>query len=436
MLKIGHSITRPGRRVFDEPITINIPEELETVPGSMQEVKDVDYYSREYPLETQAVTETASREWVWTIYDKETIEDRRTHDRLNRPIVEAAKDTGDIEPTAEPVARDITSEVKQKARELGFGEVGITKFDMRYAYNIKKGWVKFPHAICLAYEQDYEPTQSAPSREAEGPHFGTYRIMGAVALDLADYIRSFGYYAQVHSPNDNSGAYIPMFVEAGLGQLGANGQLLSPHFGSRARIMVITTDAMLTYDEPVDYGINAFCEICQVCVNRCPGRALMREKVWWRGVYKHKLNYKRCRPVMSRYEGCAVCMKTCPIQRYGIKAVMDHYVETGTVLGKGTDLLEGYSLHGMGYFGPGELPRFDGEFFHIPFGKIEDNLFEELQDKMKSGSVSSESSGDENVNEFLDKLSQYVNRNPLDMMALPGDDQILDWKRDVSDNQE
>ena len=48
--------------------------------------------------------------------------------------------------------------------------------------------------------------------------------------------------------------------------------------------MVITTDAPVTYDEAVDYGIHKFCEVCQVCVNRCPGRALMRDKVWWRGV--------------------------------------------------------------------------------------------------------------------------------------------------------
>ena len=46
--------------------------------------------------------------------------------------------------------------------------------------------------------------------------------------------------------------------------------------------MIITTDALVTYDQPIDYGIHAFCSICQVCVNRCPGRALMREKVWWR----------------------------------------------------------------------------------------------------------------------------------------------------------
>ncbi len=419
MLKIGHAITRPGRRHGDSEVTINVPEELETVPGIVQNSLDVDFYSREYPLESQQVDFTADRQWAVSVLTREAMEHRKVHDRLNRPIVEAAKHTGDIAPTVEPEhGKDVTQEIKQKARELGFGEVGITKFDMRYVYKSKKDWVKFPHAICLAMEQDYEPTQTAPSLEAEGPHFGVYRTMGALALDLADYIRSLGYYAQVHSPNDNSAAYIPMFVEAGLGQLGANGQLLSPHFGSRARLMVITTDAILTYDQPVDYGVHAFCSVCQVCVNRCPGRALMREKVWWRGVQKHKLIYRRCRPVMARYEGCAVCMKVCPVQRYGLKAVMDHYAATGQVLGKGTHLLEGYSLRDMGYYGPGQLPSFDNEFFHIPHGRSEDLFYEDLKEKIKSGDVPNDPHGDTVLREFRTNVAKYI-AGPLDYMGNP-----------------
>ena len=213
-------------------------------------------------------------------------------------------------------------------------------------------------------------------------HGGTYEAQWPLSIALVDYIRSLGYYAQVSGPVWHLQAMIPMFVAAGLGQLGANGQLLSPHFGSRARLQVILTDAKVTYDEPVDYGIHAFCQICQVCVNRCPGRALMREKVWYRGVEKNKLTQRRCRPVMARYLGCGVCMKVCPVQRYGMKNVMDHYVATGGVLGKGTDNLEGYSLKDKGYFSSGELPHFDAEFFSMPKGRTEDWLLIEFRDKL------------------------------------------------------
>ena len=62
-------------------------------------------------------------------------------------------------------------------------------------------------------------------------------------MELTDFIRSLGYRVQVSGPTWHYGPMIPMFVQAGLGQLGANGQLLSPHFGSRARLQVIFTDA-------------------------------------------------------------------------------------------------------------------------------------------------------------------------------------------------
>jgi Pyruvate/2-oxoacid:ferredoxin oxidoreductase delta subunit len=177
-----------------------------------------------------------------------------------------------------------------------------------------------------------------------------------------------------------------MFVAAGLGQLGANGQLLSPLFGSRCRLAIVSTDAPVTYGEPVDHGIHKFCQECQVCVRRCPARALVKEQVWWRGVHKNKVTYDRCRPVMARYAGCGVCMKVCPIQRYGMKAVMEHYVATGQVLGKGTDDLEGFTLSGK-YFGVGELPALDRKTFHFPHGPKDEWLFQQFKEKLKKDGV-------------------------------------------------
>ena len=90
---------------------------------------------------------------------------------------------------------------------------------------------------------------------------------------------------------------------------------------------------------------------------------------------------------MVKYEGCGVCMKVCPIQRYGMKPVMEHYVETGEILGKGTNNLEGYEIRDKGYFGPGELPNFSKEFWDIPHGSRENWLFEKFQEKVREEST-------------------------------------------------
>jgi len=384
---VSHYVTRPGKHVGDPPVTIPVAEDLVSVPGIPTRESDVAFFSREDPLENMAVAESASADWARSqrrSYSAELREFYDEHDRHMEPIVEWVRRSGELKPTGTPTGEDVTQAIRQKARELGYGEVGFTRNDRHYVYQSRKPAMRndLPHAICLALEQDYDKTQSIPSLAGEETHFGTYFNQGPLTKELADFILALGYSVQVSGPTWHYGPMIPLFVQAGLGQLGANGQLLSPHFGSRARLQIIYTDAKVTYDQPVDYGIHKFCQVCQVCVQRCPGRALMPEKVWYRGVEKNKLVFKRCRPVMARYMGCGICMKVCPVQKYGMQPVMEHYVETGEILGKGTDELEGYTLSDKGYFGSGQLPSFSQDFFKMPRGRSEDWVLIEFRDKL------------------------------------------------------
>jgi len=406
----------------DPTYTIPVPEELATVPGIPLDDRQVDWYAKEYPLESMNITERSSRTWANNLRDQhaEMREIRKEHEKLNRALIMAARATADIEPTAEPTGEDLSDAIKAKARELGFIEVGITFFDHRYTFSSKKDHTTYyPSIICLAYEQDYEPTQTCPSVDAEIVHSSTYRTEGAAALELGNFIRSHGYHAQLTGSGDSPGPYIPMFVEAGLGQLGACGYLLTPHVGNRCRLVSVTTDANVTHDKPIDYGMHAFCQVCQVCVNRCPGRALMRDKIWWRGLEKNKLYFKRCRPVMARYLGCGICMKTCPVQKYGMKNVMEHYAETGQVLGKGTHDLEGYTLEGKGYFGPGEMPSFDRGFFDMPHGNEYEWAFEEFKSKARAagGEVT-----EELIENFREEMSSHLAQETTDQLAMMDQD--------------
>ena len=134
---------------------------------------DVAFYSREDPLENHNIEKAADREWVWSVYTEDVAEYRRGHNERAKPLVDAAAVSGEVEPTGTPTGGgNMTEAIQGKARELGFGEVGFTRFDRKYVFASKKHWVKYPHAICLALEQDYEATQSIPSLEAEHAHFG------------------------------------------------------------------------------------------------------------------------------------------------------------------------------------------------------------------------------------------------------------------------
>ena len=149
MLTIGHEVVRPGRHWGDAEVTIPIPEELETVPGIPMTSREVDWYAREYPLETMNITERASRDWANTLRDlhAEMREIRKEHDKLNSNLIMAARATAEMDPTAEATGEDISQLIKDKARQLGYLEVGITAFDPRYDYKSKRGFTILPHAI-------------------------------------------------------------------------------------------------------------------------------------------------------------------------------------------------------------------------------------------------------------------------------------------------
>jgi ferredoxin len=153
-------------------------------------------------------------------------------------------------------------------------------------------------------------------------------------------------------------------VEAGLGQLGLNGQLLTPQAGSRCRLSIITTNAQLVHSGPADYGIHAICDQCQLCIRRCPPGAIPNHRRDHRGVVKAKIKTERCLPVMAQSYSCGVCMKVCPVQRYGLDRVREHLIATGTILGKGADELEGYDWIDGRHYAPGEKPRLEPELLH------------------------------------------------------------------------
>jgi hypothetical protein len=113
-------------------------------------------------------------------------------------------------------------------------------------------------------------------------------------------------------------------------------------------------------------------------------------------------------------------MKVCPVQKYGLKNTMDHYAATGQVLGKGTHDLEGYELEGKGYFGPGELPVFESDFFNVmPHGNEFEHTFEQFKAKAKAagGAIT-----EDMLSEFKDQMSGHLGSETTDQLAMMDQD--------------
>jgi epoxyqueuosine reductase QueG len=273
-------------------------------------------------------------------------------------------------PAAAPAAAAVdperlTAELKAYAAELGISACGVAAYDERYTFAEYRDRQVGDRVVVCALESNWSATQTAPSARAEKAQAAANFALSERLSALGAFLQDRGYAVKLGVLDH---VVLHYAVEAGLGQLGMNGQVLTPHAGSRCRFVSLNTNAPLAPDAPVDYGVNEICDRCQVCVRRCPAGAIPNRRGLHRGVEKAKINSARCAPVVVKVHQCAVCMKVCPVQRYGLQAVADELERSGEILGKGTPELESYRFEGVRY-GPGERPRLRPEWFaEIPYG--------------------------------------------------------------------
>ena len=370
-----------SRRGFAPPWpapNLDTPESLRTVPGISRDEAAAKRAHADAPL--YSFNALYSKEifrlnrFLWRMALPELPRFHRIDRALNEIIAQ--------QPPAPPpkvAAQALTDDLRTEARRFGLSAIGFAPYDPKYTFAevlaprpegatitaARGGPPDQGSVIVCLLEQDWEATQTIPSLRAEREAIRTYEGMVERAVPLARLLHSKGFRADVGGPTGPS-VSIHYAVQAGLGQLGLNGQLLTPQAGSRCRITLIHTNAQLVHDQPVDYGINAICDECRACVRRCPPGAIPQRRAYHRGVLKAKIKSDRCLPVLMQTHGCAICMKVCPVQRYGLDAVKSHYLETGEILGKGTDELEGYHwpLDGR-HYGPGEKPRITSEIVNV-----------------------------------------------------------------------
>ena len=182
-------------------------------------------------------------------------------------------------------------------------------------------------------EMDRELLEEVPFPGKRLFDFEVYVESGRRVFEVAQFIRSRGYRCRARVPFDGWVKYPPHAIMAGLGELGAHGVVITREYGPRQRWTMISIDADIEPDEPVDLGIAEYCDDCMLCVKACPGDAISHERIWWRGVKKRKNNDTKCYPFFRKYDGCGICIKLCPINRHGFEACMEAYNKDGTILG-------------------------------------------------------------------------------------------------------
>lgn len=147
-------------------------------------------------------------------------------------------------------------------------------------------------------------------------------MMAFVASSLSHYIRSLGYQA-IPTGNDTA-LSVPIAIDAGLGELGRNGMLITERFGPRVRLSKVFTDMPLVPDKPIEFGVAEFCASCKRCAEECPSGAVSPGEPTTEGltisnnsgIYKWYIDPEKCLDFWARNNGsCENCVRVCSFNK-------------------------------------------------------------------------------------------------------------------------
>lgn len=229
---------------------------------------------------------------------------------------------------------EITNKIKKEARYLGADMVGIATvrddfvYQEAFSYEDSKIDVgpaittpiemKHRYVIVLAKEMDYDKIQTTlteRNEESAGEINKTYYDLAQMAVALAAYIRQLGYSARAHHLRNEQIFMVPHAIDAGLGEQGRFNYLITPRYGPRVRLAAVTTELELIEDQPIDIGVQDFCNICSLCEINCPVNAIESEKEVIRGYRKWPQEQRKCLEFWFKgvkTGGCTLCLKICP----------------------------------------------------------------------------------------------------------------------------
>ncbi len=217
--------------------------------------------------------------------------------------------------------------IKGYAKALGASLVGITKINPLWVYSHRgeifndnwEDWGKkidlnHNYAIVCAEEMKKDMVRSAPHTPTSVESMMNYAKGAYITTQLSGFIANLGYSATANHFRHYDTLLPPLAADAGLGEVGRLGYLITKKYGPRIRLSLVTTNLDLVEDNPVDIGVEDFCRLCKKCAVCCPSNSIPQdEMIESNGSLRWKLNAQSCFEYWGKIgTDCNVCMNVCP----------------------------------------------------------------------------------------------------------------------------
>jgi reductive dehalogenase len=220
-------------------------------------------------------------------------------------------------------AEEISTYIKRWTKKLGAVDCGITELQDYHIYSVggraerygKEFIKRHKYAIAFTVEMDKDMLATAPAGPVVMESGQQYMEAGKIAIQVAMFIRKLGYDARAHI-DGNYEVVCPLVArDAGLGEIGRMGLLMTPKLGPRVRIAVVTTNIPLTTDNPLhDYSVIDFCIKCKKCADVCPSKAISFDNMKdVDGIKRWQINQEACFTLWCTLgTDCGRCVSVCP----------------------------------------------------------------------------------------------------------------------------
>jgi len=181
---------------------------------------------------------------------------------------------------------------------------------------------RFQNAIIIVMGKNLAAKKASSGTDWMGDpiSFQAYQHLGLVAETMSNYINRLGWEATPHYGPSFLKKYQvlmpPLLLAAGLGEVSRAGIICHPYMGLGYKAAAILTDMPIVPDQPIDFGLQDFCQNCRLCAENCPSNAISKgDKVIYNGYETWKLDTQRCASYnFTKKSGtlCNWCVKTCP----------------------------------------------------------------------------------------------------------------------------
>lgn len=213
--------------------------------------------------------------------------------------------------------------IKSWAKYLGVHSIGIAELKDNHLYTVRGRGVdkgkpvekRHRFAIAFTVEMSFRNVQSAPDSSIILESSQQYLNSANVALQIANFLKGLGYDSRAHIDGDYELICPLVARDAGLGEIGRMGLLITPKLGPRVRIAVVTTNAPLQVEEyKYNPTVIEFCTFCKKCADCCPGRSIpMGDMEMIDGVKRWKIDSDSCYQYWcTAGTDCGRCISVCP----------------------------------------------------------------------------------------------------------------------------